>query len=116
MNPKMLSQLQYCEENGIPMAVVIGESEIAAGVVKLRDVATREELEVKRDELVDVIRKRLGNSPQGPSSGGSSSSSSKPLVDMKALEKRQDSILSKLDQLKRQMSTYKQSLGLDPVP
>merc|ERR1719309_1608087 len=34
-NPKMLSQLQYCEEQGIPLAVVIGESELAAGIVKL---------------------------------------------------------------------------------
>merc|ERR1711862_582381 len=31
-NPKMLNQLQYCEDNGIPLAVVLGESEIAAGV------------------------------------------------------------------------------------
>ncbi len=27
-NPKMLNQLQYCEETGIPLAVVIGESEL----------------------------------------------------------------------------------------
>merc|ERR1719193_1958224 len=26
-NPKMLNQLQYCEDNGIPLAVVLGESE-----------------------------------------------------------------------------------------
>jgi len=113
-NPKMLSQLQYCEENGIPLAVVIGESEIAAGIVKLRDVVTREELEVKREELVDVIRKRLGVSPQAASS--SNSSKSKPAVDYKALEQRQDSVLAKLDQLKDQVSAYKQSIGLDPVP
>ena len=52
-NPKMLTQLQYCEEQGrlgpnqggvrskpslwpgIPLAVVLGESEIAKGVVKV---------------------------------------------------------------------------------
>lgn len=58
-NPKMLSQLQYCEENLIPLAVVIGESELAAGVVKLRDIVTRGEEEVKRGELVQAIRTRL---------------------------------------------------------
>merc|ERR1711915_413083 len=37
-NPKMLNQLQYCEENGIPLAIVLGESELAAGVVKIRNI------------------------------------------------------------------------------
>jgi len=54
-NPKMLNQLQYCEENGIPFAVIIGESELQKGVVKLRDIATREETEVARSELVQTI-------------------------------------------------------------
>ncbi|KAJ2950475.1 hypothetical protein O0L34_g8719 [Tuta absoluta] len=40
-NPKMLNQLQHCEENGIPLAVVLGESELKRGLVKLRDIATR---------------------------------------------------------------------------
>ncbi len=43
-NPKLLQQFHYCEEHRIPLAVVIGESEIQAGVVKLRNVATREEV------------------------------------------------------------------------
>ena len=58
-NPKMLNQLQYCEENGIPLAVVIGESELEKGVVKLRSIATREEEEVGRGELVAIIRSKL---------------------------------------------------------
>ena len=58
-NPKMLSQLQFCEEKQIPLAVVIGESEIKAGIVKLRDVQSREEVEVKREDMVKVINERL---------------------------------------------------------
>ncbi|XP_070197733.1 histidine--tRNA ligase-like isoform X2 [Littorina saxatilis] len=58
-NPKALTQFQYCEENGIPLAVVIGQSEIEAGIVKLRTVGTREEREVKREELVSEIKKVL---------------------------------------------------------
>jgi len=57
-NPKMLNQLQYCEENGIPFAVIIGESELQKGVVKLRDIATREETEVARDDLAKTILSR----------------------------------------------------------
>ncbi|KAL1432766.1 hypothetical protein MTO96_012971 [Rhipicephalus appendiculatus] len=50
-NPKLLAQLQYCEERSIPLAIIIGESELQKGVVKLRKVATREEFEVPRDKL-----------------------------------------------------------------
>merc|ERR1711934_1096058 len=63
-NPKMLTQLQYCEEQGIPLAVVLGESEIAKGVVKVRSVSTREEVEVPRKELVANLRSRLTIRPQ----------------------------------------------------
>ena len=62
-NPKMLSQLQYCEENGIPLAVIIGESELANGVVKLRVIATREEVEVPRAELAAVVRQKILEAP-----------------------------------------------------
>lgn len=43
-NPKLLSQLQHCEEAGIPLVAILGEQELKDGVVKLRDVATREEV------------------------------------------------------------------------
>lgn len=58
-NPKLLAQLQHCEENGIPWAVIVGENEVANGVVKLRDVVTRREEEVKREDLVQEVFKRL---------------------------------------------------------
>ena len=51
----MLNQLQYCEDNGIPLAVIIGESELQKGIVKLRDIETREEFEVKRSDLIQEI-------------------------------------------------------------
>ena len=57
-NPKMLNQLQYCEDNGIPLAAIIGESELKKGVVKLRDIETREEVEVKKDDLIQEILAR----------------------------------------------------------
>lgn len=59
LNPKLLIQLQHCEEAGIPFAVVIGDSELDRGVVKLREVSTRKEEEVPLDALADEIRKRL---------------------------------------------------------
>lgn len=43
-NPKLLNQLQYCEDTGIPLVAIVGEQELKDGVVKLRVVATREEV------------------------------------------------------------------------
>ncbi len=43
-NPKMLDQLQYCEKHQIELCVIVGESELKAGVVKIRNVQTRQEV------------------------------------------------------------------------
>lgn len=59
LNPKLLVQLQHCEDNGIPLVVVFGDSELERGVVKLRLVATRQEEVVEVTQLADVIRNRL---------------------------------------------------------
>ncbi|NXV01244.1 SYHC protein, partial [Cettia cetti] len=57
-NPKLLNQLQYCEDTGIPLVAIVGEQELKDGVVKLRIVATREEVSVRRESLVEEIRIR----------------------------------------------------------
>ena len=43
-NPKMLDQLQYCEKNQIELCVIVGGAELEAGIVKIRNVGTREEV------------------------------------------------------------------------
>lgn len=58
-NPKLLAQLQHCEEQQIPFALVLGDSELERGVTKLRDVTTRKEEEVPMDNLVEAIKWRL---------------------------------------------------------
>lgn len=44
VNPKFLNQVQYCEDNGIPVAVVIGEDELSKNVVKIRNVKLKAEV------------------------------------------------------------------------
>lgn len=61
LNPKLLVQLQHCEEHGIPYAIVFGDTELERGVVKLRDVVSRKEDEVPLAGLVDEIRKRIND-------------------------------------------------------
>jgi len=60
-----------------------------------------------------VIQSSAGENIQAVES---SSSSSAGAGYMDALEKRQDSILARLGQLKDQVSAYKQSIGLGPIP
>ncbi|XP_033830020.1 histidine--tRNA ligase isoform X1 [Periophthalmus magnuspinnatus] len=57
-NPKLLSQLQHCEESGIPLVAILGEQELKDGVVKLRVVANREEVDISRGDLVEEIKRR----------------------------------------------------------
>ncbi|XP_032332811.1 histidine--tRNA ligase, cytoplasmic isoform X3 [Camelus ferus] len=57
-NPKLLNQLQYCEETGIPLVAIIGEQELKDGVIKLRSVASREEVDIRREDLVEEIKRR----------------------------------------------------------
>lgn len=64
LSPKLLVQLQHCEENGIPLALVFGDSELERGVVKLREVSTRKEEEISVDKLAEEIRKRLATIKQ----------------------------------------------------
>ncbi|XP_051166245.1 histidine--tRNA ligase isoform X2 [Leptopilina boulardi] len=65
-NPKLLGQLQHCEENGIPLALIIGEGELQRGEVTFREVTTRVEKSVPRNQLVSEIRKWLENSRTNP--------------------------------------------------
>lgn len=58
-NPKLLAQLQYCEENQIPLAIIIGDGELERGVVKLRQITNRKEEEVPLETLADELKKRL---------------------------------------------------------
>ncbi|XP_004609998.2 histidine--tRNA ligase, mitochondrial [Sorex araneus] len=61
-NPKLLTQLSYCESMDIPLVAIIGEQELKEGVIKLRSVASREEVAIKRENLVAEIQKRLSES------------------------------------------------------
>lgn len=56
-NSKLLSQLQYCENNNISLCIIIGTSELLDGNVKIREVKSRFEIVVSREIMVSVIKK-----------------------------------------------------------
>ncbi|KAG8200236.1 hypothetical protein JTE90_025012 [Oedothorax gibbosus] len=72
-NPKLLDQLQFCESRGIPLAIILGESEVERSVVKIRNVETREESEIPRDKLVQFLLTRRDSEVESPSSNENSS-------------------------------------------
>lgn len=54
-----MAQLQHCEENQIPFAIVLGDSELQRGVTKFREISTRNEVEMPLESLAEEIKKRL---------------------------------------------------------
>ena len=54
-----LKQLQECEKYKIPVAVILGKQEIEKGIVKIRNVETRAETTVKREDLIEELKKVL---------------------------------------------------------
>lgn len=55
-NVKLLNQFQYCEDKRIPYAVIIGEDELKRGIVKIRNIKTREEVKISRGSLLTNCR------------------------------------------------------------
>lgn len=72
--PKFLDQMNHCEKNSIPFAVILGEDELKSGVVKIKDVRNRDDkgVDVRRDQLVQEIKNRV----QGESAAAAPSTSS----------------------------------------
>lgn len=54
-NAKMKKQIGYADASGAPYFAIIGESELADGVVALKNMTTGEQSVVKADELADIL-------------------------------------------------------------
>lgn len=51
-NPKLLNQFQYCEKEGVPFIVTVGEAEKLKGGVTVRDTVTRQEVRCRSFNLL----------------------------------------------------------------
>ena len=56
VNPRLKAQLAAVNSSGVPIALIIGEEELAKGTVKVKNTINREEKEVPRDQLVQVVK------------------------------------------------------------
>lgn len=58
---KLDKQFRHAERSGARFAVILGAQEIADGIVKLKDLARREERSIVRDALVDTVLSLVAN-------------------------------------------------------
>ncbi|MBQ1264016.1 MAG: histidine--tRNA ligase [Oscillospiraceae bacterium] len=56
---KFKAKIQYADKLGIPMVAFLGEDEIAAGTVSVKELATGEQQSVKLDELAAFVLEKL---------------------------------------------------------
>jgi len=56
---KLGKQFKYADRAGIRFVVVLGEEEIAKGVVTVKDLRREDQFEVARSELVKTLRVEL---------------------------------------------------------
>lgn len=55
---KLGRQFGYADRKGIPLVAVLGPEELERGVVRVKDLATAEQLEVERKDLAGFVRSR----------------------------------------------------------
>ena len=53
---RISTQLKYADSKGIPYAAILGSDELAAGVVAVRDLSSREQENVPLDKVVERIK------------------------------------------------------------
>ncbi|KAG2616433.1 histidine--tRNA ligase, cytoplasmic-like [Panicum virgatum] len=59
LTTRVTNHIKYALQSGIPWMVLVGESEIQKGSVKLKDVKANQEDEVARKDFVQELKKRL---------------------------------------------------------
>lgn len=79
-NPKFLDQMNHCEKNFIPFALILGGDELKQGIVKIKEVANRDDkgATIPRDQLVAELKRRIEGQGSAASSSSSSSASAAP--------------------------------------
>lgn len=59
LTTRVQNHIKYALQSGIPWMVLVGESELQKGSVKLKDVNANQEEEVDRKDFVQELKKRL---------------------------------------------------------
>lgn len=69
VKPKLPQQFKAAEQGGVPFAVILGEDELKAGKVRIKEMglpeghAEKEGVEVELPKLAEELQQRLANKP-----------------------------------------------------
>jgi histidyl-tRNA synthetase len=61
LNPKPKKQMDFALDNGIPLILWLGEDEMAKGIVKIKDMIKREEVEVPRENMLQEVQRLIAS-------------------------------------------------------
>ncbi|XP_072988108.1 histidine--tRNA ligase, cytoplasmic [Typha latifolia] len=61
LTKRVMNHITYAKHSGIPWMVLVGESELNTGVVKLKNIEANQEVEVRRENYVEELQRRLNN-------------------------------------------------------
>ncbi|KAK1610221.1 hypothetical protein QYE76_033894 [Lolium multiflorum] len=61
LSTRVRDHISYATQSGIPWMVIVGQSEIRDGKVKLKNISARQEEEVPRKDFAQVLKHRLTN-------------------------------------------------------
>ncbi|KAJ4802763.1 hypothetical protein LUZ62_015329 [Rhynchospora pubera] len=59
VSKRVMDHITFAKQKAIPWMVLVGESELASGVVKLKNIELNEEITISREDYVEELRKRL---------------------------------------------------------
>lgn len=59
VEPKMKRQLAYANKNHIPFAIIVGNSELARGVVIVKDLILQTQVTLRVEEMLDYVETKL---------------------------------------------------------
>ena len=62
---KFKAKMSYCAKLGIPFAILLGEDEIAAGKLSVKNFTTGEQVTVSPEEAIAIIKKELDHRNSG---------------------------------------------------
>ncbi|KAM0932786.1 putative histidine--tRNA ligase [Dioscorea sansibarensis] len=59
LTKRVMNNITRAKQSGIPWMVIVGESELLEGVVKLKNIEANEEEAIQRDKIVEELQRRL---------------------------------------------------------
>ncbi|XP_008777840.2 histidine--tRNA ligase, cytoplasmic [Phoenix dactylifera] len=59
LTKRVMNHINRAKQSGIPWLVIVGESELNKGVVKLKNIEANQEEEIPREKIVEELQRRL---------------------------------------------------------